>query len=660
MKPVQGVSKASSLYAGLPLHFRRMLRVGILLFADSLCLVAAFYISLNLRFDWRVPPFVTQELLRYLHWFLLTYLGTMLVFRQYRLLWRYATGRELLIQAVILLLAGGLTLLINGVFAWGASRAVLVGACLFTIGLVTANRLFARSVRSRMNYLEAVTKHPDGRKSLPVMIVGAGEAASFILTQNRRAGSQYGQVLALVDDAPEKQNMRVQNVPVMGRIKDVPALVTQLGIREIIIAMPSVKGERLQQIVEICNATRCQVRIMSDPQDIDDVKGSKGIILREPNLADFLSRDEVRIDDDRVGAYLWGKVVLVTGGGGSIGSEICRQVMEYAPEKLLIFDIYENCAYELLMELQRKHGRDCPVTVLVGSVRDTARLDEVMAAYHPQVIFHAAAHKHVPLMEISPTEAVKNNVFGTMNVMQAGEKHGAERFVMLSTDKAVNPTSVMGATKRVAEIAMQLFSRSSRIHCSAVRFGNVLGSHGSVIPLFEAQIRAGGPVTLTHPDIIRFFMTIPEAASLVLQAGSMNSSGRIYVLDMGEPVRIVELAEKLIRFYGFDPQEDMPIQITGLRPGEKLYEELMLDEEQSQMESTYHEKIMVAPPLNRDPKEVEAALMELKRSITAGSDAVESALLKMLPNFKHMCNEKELESDSGCLESDCGTIVEQG
>ena len=616
------------------MNIRRLLRIIILIFIDILCIGLALYIASIIRFDWNIPAWNIQNIISQFHWILLTHLGVMFIFRQYTLLWRYAGGRELLILSLAITLAGGLTLIWNGIFAWGISRAVLVGAFLFIIGFITASRLFARSLRSRMNHMGTRVKKPRNGKAVPLLIVGAGEAASFILTTNRHSGSLKGQVLALVDDAPEKQHMRVHNVPVMGKIKDIPQIVTELGIREIIIAMPSVKGERLQQIIETCNATRCQVRIMSDPQYANDINSSKWVILHEPNLADFLSRNEVKIDNDKVGAYLRGEVVLVTGGGGSIGSEICRQVMHYEPKELLIFDIYENCAYELQMELQQKHGRNCPVTVLVGSVRDQARLDEVMEVYSPQVIFHAAAHKHVPLMETSPMEAVKNNVFGTLNLLQAGEKHGVERFVMLSSDKAVNPTSIMGATKRVAEIAMQIFGRSSKMHCSAVRFGNVLGSHGSVIPLFEAQIRAGGPVTLTHPDTTRFFMTISEAASLVLQAGAMSDSGSIYVLDMGEPVRIMELAEKLIRFYGFDPQEDMPIQITGLRPGEKLHEELMLDEEQSRMERTAHEKIMIAPPLSKDAAIIETALLQLYKAVDTGSITGIRVLLKtIVPGF---------------------------
>ena len=332
--------------------------------------------------------------------------------------------------------------------------------------------------------------------------------------------------------------------------------------------------------------------------------------------------------------YLAGKVVLVTGGGGSIGSEICRQIMRFGPAKLLVFDIYENCAYELECELRQKYGRDCPVEVLVGSIRDKRRLDEVFETWHPTVVFHAAAHKHVPLMEVSPGEAVKNNVFGTRNLLQSASEHGVERFVQLSTDKAVNPTNVMGATKRVTEMLLQSFARHTPMKCMAVRFGNVLGSHGSVIPLFEAQIRKGGPVTLTHPDITRYFMTIPEAAQLVLQAGGLAQSGAIYVLDMGEPVKIIDLARKLIRFYGYEPGVDMEITVTGLRPGEKLYEELMMDRESAGVTRTAHDKIFVAPPIDFSEDAFEAQLAALADAVGRDDDqAIVDGLVEVVQTY---------------------------
>ena len=357
----------------------------------------------------------------------------------------------------------------------------------------------------------------------------------------------------------------MQGVPVRGTISDIPELVRKYHILEIVIAITTVKGDRLSEIINLCNSTHCRVRMISDPQAVDENGNPVAAGFRELNTADFLSRDEIQLNNAQISEYLHDKIVLVTGGGGSIGSELCRQIMRYQPRRLLIFDIYENCAYELETELKNKYGPEAPVITLIGSIRDKARLDEVFDTYQPSVVFHAAAHKHVPLMEISPAEAVKNNVFGTKNLLTSAAEHGVERFVQLSTDKAVNPTNVMGCTKRLCEMLIQTFSQATSMTCVAVRFGNVLGSHGSVIPLFEEQIKRGGPVTITHPDIVRYFMTITEAAQLVLQAGGLAKGGSIYVLDMGEPVKIMDLANRLIRFYGYEPGVNMQVKVTGLR-----------------------------------------------------------------------------------------------
>jgi len=437
-----------------------------------------------------------------------------------------------------------------------------------------------------------------------------------------------------VDDDPAKWRQRIHGVKVGGRIQDIPRLAAQHRIQEIVIAIPSLKGEKLNRVVRICRGTSCRVRISTSVQSSENIcTPDESMRVRELNIADFLSREEVKLDTCGIAEYLKGKTVLVTGGGGSIGSELCRQISRFSPKRLIIFDIYENCAYELECELKQKFGEHCPITVLIGSVRDKARLNEVFDAYHPQVVFHAAAHKHVPLMEDSPAEAIKNNVFGTLNTLEAASRHNVLQFVTLSTDKAVNPTNVMGASKRICEMLIHYYAEKSAMKCVAVRFGNVLGSHGSVIPLFEQQIKSGGPVTVTHPDIIRYFMTIPEAAQLVLQAGSIAESGSIMVLDMGEPVRIFDLAEQLIRFYNYEPDITMPIKITGLRPGEKLYEELFTDAEREAMRHTSHNKIMVAPLIEQDTHLFELQLKSLQAAAEHNDERVMEAVKQIVPEY---------------------------
>ena len=465
----------------------------------------------------------------------------------------------------------------------------------------------------------------------PVMIVGAGEAGAWAINVCK-TNKQYGRPVLAVDDDPAKLHQTIHGVPVKGTLEQIPELCKRYGIHTILVAIPTLKGSRLNHVIDLCVSTHCAVQMLSDPQLVGSGAPQQGA-FRELNPADFLSRDEVTLDMEKISGYLTGKTVLVTGGGGSIGSELCRQVMRFKPGKLLIFDIYENCAYELQMELQQKYGRDIPVTVLIGSVRDKKRLDEVFETYHPTVVFHAAAHKHVPLMEVSPAEAVKNNVLGTKNLLVSASEHGVERFVQLSTDKAVNPTSVMGCTKRICEMLIQTFAGNTDMKCVAVRFGNVLGSHGSVIPLFEAQIKKGGPVTLTDENIERYFMTIPEAAQLVLQAGALAESGNIYVLDMGEPVKIMDLAKQLIRFYGYEPGVNMEIRVVGLRPGEKLYEELMMDEEQDKMRRTQHNKIFVASPRTIDLAQFYEQLQALEAAAAHNDEGVVKQLAAMIPTF---------------------------
>ena len=604
----------------------KWVRRSLLFLMDMLFVYLSIQIAVLMRYDGHVSASMYAQIMRLTPEILGVYAVCSLIGGVYEMIWRYAGAAEVIRLALVYMVSSGLTLLLNRIVPWRISRPILMMTGLCMLVLVAASRFSWKLLR------EFVRSKRSGEQTRRVLIVGAGEGgvyAARICQQNR---AKFGQPVAFVDDDPLKRKMRIGGIPVCGMIEEVPDIVRAKEIDEIVVALPSVKGDRLSEIVALCKGTRCRTRILSDPNDIGTAKGPA---FRELNTSDFLSRDEVELDMEMIRGYLKGRVVMVTGGGGSIGSEICRQIMRFEPEKLLVFDVYENCAYDLECELKQKYGADCPVKVLIGSIRDKRRLDDVFEQYHPTVVFHAAAHKHVPLMEVSPAEAVKNNVFGTRNLLQSASEHGVERFVQLSTDKAVNPTNVMGATKRITEMLLQCYARNTKMKCMAVRFGNVLGSHGSVIPLFESQIRRGGPVTLTHPDITRYFMTIPEAAQLVLQAGGLAQSGAIYVLDMGDPVRIMDLAKKLIRFYGYEPGEDIPIKIVGLRPGEKLYEELLMDSERDRMTRTAHNKIFVAPPIPIEESAFENQLGILQEAAMDDDDQrVVDMLVEIVGTYK--------------------------
>ena len=487
--------------------------------------------------------------------------------------------------------------------------------------------------------LRALTRGMTGRTSSDrtegrIMIVGAGETGNYMLHEfKNNSAYRKSKVICLVDDDMFKCGKTVYGIPVAGKTENIPALAKKHRIDLIIFAIASCSAERKAEILSLCMQTGCQVRSVPSLSNLIDGRISMNNV-QNVRIEDLLGREPIKLDLKKLSDSIQDKTVLVTGGGGSIGSELCRQLAMLSPKKLIILDIYENNAYDIQNELRRDHP-DLPLEVRIASVRDEQKLCRLFDELRPQIVFHAAAHKHVPLMEDAPDEAVKNNIFGTLNTVRTADRYGVERFVMISTDKAVNPTNVMGATKRVCEMIVQTYDRMSETDFVAVRFGNVLGSNGSVIPLFKKQIEAGGPVTVTHPDIIRYFMTIPEAVSLVLQAGASAQGGEIFVLDMGKPVRIVSLAENLIRLSGHVPGVDIKIEFTGLRPGEKLYEELLMDEEG--LQQTDNKLIHIGKPITLDETAFFEQLEALRITAEKGGDVI-PLLQKIAPTFKTKAN----------------------
>ncbi len=546
----------------------------------------------------------------------------------YDSLWRYAE----IVEFFRLCLASGIAvcIFVIGTLLMFTERRVPISiyflSALFASSLTLYSRLTYRMYRNT-----TLSKRKKSRRR--TLMIGAGDAASTLLHEVFKNKSPDMNIICCVDDAPEKVGRSIMGVRIMGTTEDIPELVDRCEIETILLAIPTVDEANKKRILSICNKTKCNVRIL--PDIVKMIKDGKDFLsrVRDVRVEDVLGRDEIELTD-LSSSLTKGKVVLVTGGGGSIGSELCRQIASCEPKQLIILDIYENSAYSIQQELRRNYGDKLNLEVCIASVRDSKKIDALFERYHPNVVFHAAAHKHVPLMEDAPEEAVKNNVFGTYNVALCAEKYGAERFVLISTDKAVNPTNVMGATKRLCEMIVQALAQKSKTKFVAVRFGNVLGSNGSVLPLFKEQIAAGGPLTVTHPDIVRYFMTIPEAVRLVLEAGAMGNGGDIFVLDMGNPVKILDLAENLIKLSGFIPYKDIEIKFTGLRPGEKLYEELLMDEEG--LRKTDNKKIFVGSPLKLNKDTFFDHLATLKQiAYSNNSENLVQALIDLVPTFHH-------------------------
>lgn len=605
---------------------KRLFAPIILLLIDSLISLITPFLALLVRFEWYMPDPYVGMLVRYAPLIVICRLTVFYAAGFYRRLWRYASIRELLV------ILGGVTAssvlvsaLLTAVHS-GLPRSISVLSWLFCLTLVGASRF---AIRLYAHYYQGRVEEAgeSAQFRCRVMIVGAGDAGAMIARELlNRSASQYD-IVGFIDDDLYKHHKMIYGVKVLGGRDQIEALVASYEVDEIIIAMPSVEGAVVRQILQICQRTECELRTVPGLYELIDGNVSMQQ-LRPVQVEDLLRRDPVQLDVQEIAAYLQGRCVLVTGAGGSIGSELCRQIAKMNPDKLLLLGKGENSIYEIHQELNYLYPQK-QIIPIIADVRDQERIDGIFNEWRPEVVFHAAAHKHVPLMESYPVEAVKNNIFGTKNVAEAADRYHSEVFIMISTDKAVNPTSVMGATKRVVEMVVQQMNEKSRTRFAAVRFGNVLGSRGSVIPLFKKQIARGGPITITDPEMTRYFMTIPEASQLVLQAGALASGGEVFVLDMGKPVKILDMAEDLIRLSGLEPYKDIEIQFCGLRPGEKLYEELLTAEEGTR--ATKHQKIFVAGLNNIDQQKLNWGLGNLQAMHT--ENEITLLLHEILPEY---------------------------
>ena len=596
---------------------------------DIIAVIAASILALVIRFEGNyaaIPKAYIMKSLQYVPVIIIVTAVVFYGFRLYSSLWTFAGAPELINITFACALSALAQMTVMVLFAVQMPRSyyILYGVALWM--LVFLSRFSYRGIRT------LIKRQESGAATSRVMIVGAGAAGNLLVKEIRNSNHVSKRVICIIDDDKSKEGSYLHGVKVMGNRQNIPELVKQYRIDEIIIAMPSAPAKEIKEILDVCKETGCDLKRLPGVYQL--VNGEVGISkLKEVDVNDLLGREPVKVDLSAIMDYVAGKVVLVTGGGGSIGSEICRQVAGHNPKMLVLVDIYENTTYDIQNELKNRFP-DLNLVVLIASVRNTKRMDMIFETYRPDIVYHAAAHKHVPLMEDSPNEAVKNNVLGTWKVVQAADKWKVKRFVMISTDKAVNPTNIMGATKRICEMIIQTYNNRSRTEFVAVRFGNVLGSNGSVIPLFKRQIEQGGPVTVTHPDIIRYFMTIPEAVSLVLQAGAYAKGGEIFVLDMGEPVKIADLARNLILLSGHKPGEDIQIIYTGLRPGEKLYEEMLMHEEG--LQDTPNKLIHIGKPIEFDMDEFSRQLDRLYEVANLDSEVIRDAVKRIVPTYQPM------------------------
>ena len=597
---------------------------------DLLAVFAASILALLVRFDFHimnVPPEYLDEVWRTIPYMAIVTLVIFWMLRLYSSLWSYAGALEMMYVVSACVLDAIINAAVILIRNWGdmfpvpRSFYVLYGIFLFI--LVMGCRYSYRGLRVLRNM------HRVGVYRRNVLVIGAGDAGNQIIKEISNSRYVRKKVVGVIDDDRNKIGNYIHGAKVVGDRNDILAKVQELHVHEIIIAMPSANQKQIKEILDICKGTGCNLKRLPGIYQLvnGDVSVSK---LKDVDVNDLLGRDTVSVDLQSIMDYVSGKVIMVTGGGGSIGSELCRQIAAHKPKLLIIVDIYENTTYDVQNELKVKFP-ELNLVVLIASVRNTNRMNWIFEHYKPEIIYHAAAHKHVPLMEESPNEAIKNNVLGTWKIVQAADRYGVKKFVMISSDKAVNPTNIMGASKRICEMIIQTYNRRSKTDFVAVRFGNVLGSHGSVIPLFKKQIERGGPVTVTHPDIVRYFMTIPEAVSLVLQAGAYAKGGEIFVLDMGEPVKILDLAKNLILLSGHKPDEDIHIVFTGLRPGEKLYEEMLMDEEG--LQDTANKLIHIGKPIELDEEKFMQQLEDLKEYVVTEPDDIREVVKKIVPTY---------------------------
>lgn len=604
--------------------------------ADILAVIIAYGLALLLRFDMRyskIPKLYIEGYLYYIVLASVLLVCCYVIAKLYRSVWSYAGINEILKTCVASIVACVLTGVVFSIAIMRMPISFYLIGWILVFGFTASIRMMYRLLR-RMRIKADNSKGNTERQN--IMIIGAGAAGLVLLREYRNSYYLTDKVKIFIDDNAQKWNKYLDGVLIEGGRDKILESVEKYRINKIILAMPSADRKDIRDILEICKETDCQIQTVPGVYQLvnGEVNVSK---LRNVEIEDLLGRDPIEVNLDEILGYIKGKTVLVTGGGGSIGSEICTQLAEHEVGHLIIFDIYENNAYDIQQKLRWNHP-ELNLTVLIGSVRNTHRINGVMKKYKPDVVFHAAAHKHVPLMEDSPNEAIKNNVFGTYKTASAAGRNHVKKFVLISTDKAVNPTNIMGASKRMCEMIVQTLNHFYETDFVAVRFGNVLGSNGSVIPLFKKQIAAGGPVTVTHPDIIRYFMTIPETVSLVLQAGAYAKGGEIFVLDMGEPVKIADLAKNLIRLSGYKLGEDIEIEYTGLRPGEKLYEELLMDEEG--LQDTENKMIHIGKPIDMDEEKFMHQLIQLRDAANEDSDAIRAMVKEIVPTYQ-MPKEKE-------------------